>query len=195
VVSRRSAVGWAAFLGAFAALAVPAAADPFPPQLAAALTNFGNATSFHVVVDADGHHLEVDDVKPDKMHVYAMGGRLDAIEIGGDSYVKMGSSYRKFSIPGLGDQLSSINSVSDYVNARHDRLTVKDLGTTTVDGASMHAFAVARTSSEHSEKSPSTIYVAADGTIHQITQHTRYGMIVLTFSKYNQPLTIAAPAN
>ncbi len=191
----RSAIGPSLVLAAFAALATAAAADPFPPQLAAALTTFGNATSFHVTVDANGHHLEVDDVKPDKMHVYALGGKLDAIEIGADSYVKMGSSYRKFSIPGLGDQLGSINSVSDYVNARHDNLIVKDLGTSTVDGAPMHAFSVARTNSARAAKSPSTIYIAADGTIHEITQHTRFGMVTLTFSKYNQPVSIVAPAN
>jgi outer membrane lipoprotein-sorting protein len=109
--------------------------------------------------------------------------------------VRVGSRYRKFPVPGLSDTLDPIEKLSDLATSHANDFTVKDLGTSTVDGVAVHGFAVARANSARAAKSPSTIYVAADGTIHQITQHTRFGMITLTFSKFNAPMTIEAPAN
>jgi hypothetical protein len=183
----------AALAAAVAITNAAAAADPLPPPLASALANLASAKTFHVVVEAHGHTVQVDSVKPGRFHVTGVGGRLDAIEIGGTSYVKMGSTWHKFPVPGLSDTLDPIEKLNDLASSHASELTIKDLGTSTVDGAPMHGYSVARTASARALKSPSTFYIGADGVVHEITQHTRMGMVTLTFSNYNAPVTILAP--
>jgi len=182
-----------AFAVAIALAAGPAAADPLPPQLATALHNLSSATSFHVVIVAQGHAVTVDRVKPARFHILGAGGKFDALAIDGTTFVKVGSTWHRFPIPGLNDTLDPIQKLDDLAAAHANQLTVKDLGTSTVDGAPMHGYAVARANSAKAVKSPSSFYIGADGTVHQITQHTRFGMITLTFSNYNAPITITAP--
>jgi len=169
----------------------PAAADSMPTQLATAFANWAGASSFHVTVVAHGQEADIDYVKPGKMHATAHGGKLELIRIGGDTYVKTGSSWRKISFPGLDSITDPVAKANDYVTAHHDSLSVKDLGMTTVNGESLHEYAVLRASSS---KSPSNFYVGSDNLVHEITQHTRFGTITITVTKYNAPLTIEAPA-
>jgi hypothetical protein len=189
----RRTIAVLAFVAASALGSSPAAADPLPPPLATALANLSSAKTFHVVVEAHGHTVAVDSVKPGRFHVTGVGGHLDAIEIGGTSYVKLGSTWHKFPVPGLSDTLDPIEKLNDLATAHANELTIKDLGTSTIDGAPMHGYSIARTSSAKALKSPSSFFIGGDGMVHQITQHTRMGMVTLTFSNYNAPVTIVAP--
>ncbi|MGB8267422.1 MAG: hypothetical protein WCE44_13925 [Candidatus Velthaea sp.] len=168
----------------------PAPAGTFPPQLAAAFTNWVSATSFHVRSEAYGHEVNIDFVKPGKLHAVTGGGKLEIIRIDGDTYVKRDSAWHKFSFPGLDGILDPVAKINEYVTAHRETLTVTDVGLTTIDGASLHGYSVLR---ENVHKSPTIIYVGADNLIHEVTQHTRFGTVTVTVSNYNAPITIIAP--
>jgi hypothetical protein len=180
-----------AFCTLFALSTGAVLADPLPPQLATAFANFAGAKSYHMTVDAHGQHIDLDMVTPGKMHLTASGGRMpmEMIKIDSDTYMKLGGSWRKFSMPGMDAMVSSYVNVRALATDHGTDAKFTDLGMSAVDGAPMHAYEVL--SSPTSD--PTDIYVGADGMIHQMTVKGKNGPATMVFSAFNTPMTIVAP--
>ncbi len=164
----------------------PALADP-QSDIVNAVLAFGKLTSYHVTVTARGHEIDGDVVNPGKMHVTA--GPAEIIVIGKTSYVKVGSSWHEFTIPGMDRMFAPLTYAQNLGTHRAD-IVVTDLGEKTVDGTLLHAYSV-RTSADDK---PATVYVDASGTMRRVeVSSTEGGLAVVTFSNFNAPVTIAPP--
>jgi len=176
-----------AFFALFALSTGLAAADTLPPQLVAAFETFGNAKSYHMSVSDHGKQVEMDFVKPDRFHMTMSGGQMEIIKISDDTYMKMGGSWRKFSVPGMDKMMQSTTQFSAYSAHRED-IKVTDLGTATVDGTPTHEYGIANS------KTPddvTDVYIASDNTVRKMT--TKSGGVIL-ITNYNGAISIDPPA-
>jgi len=180
-----------AFCTLFALSTGAVLADPLPPQLATAFANLAGANSYHMSVNARGQQIDIDMVKPGKMHITMSGGKMamEMIKIDSDTYMKMGGSWRKFTFPGMDEMIKSYVNVRSLAADRPADATFTDLGMSAIDGVPMHEYEVV--SSPTSD--PADIYVGADGFIHDMTVKGKNGPATIVFSAYNAPVTIAAP--
>lgn len=173
---------WTLALIAFSA--APALASP-ASDVQGAMIMLGTAKSYHVTFTAKGKTGDIDVVKPDKMHVVMPP--MEMVKIGDTSYMKMGGTWRKFTIPGMSEQITSMYEGAIHkVSSHADDVVVTDLGSKVVDGASLHAYVV----KNKDAKEPTTVYI--DGRGEPARLETADGTVV-RFSKINDPIAIDAP--
>jgi hypothetical protein len=165
------------------AAAAPALADP-TADVKNAMIAFGNAKSFHVSAEAAGRNIEGDIVPPAKAHFIA--GPFEMITISGTTWVKTGGGWHQFTIPGMDRITVFVNGAIDTVRNPPADLVVTDLGTKTIDGATLHGYTI----SNKAGNSPSTIYLDGSGTLARVEAN---GGSVVRFSKFNAPLQIDPP--
>jgi hypothetical protein len=181
-----------AFFTLFALSTGLAAADTLPPPLAAAFAGFLDAKSFHATMQSTGQTVELDVVRPDKMHIVAAGGSMEMISISGNTYVKRGGSW--MTMPAIGAMANlltaPLSQLRTYTSAPKDDLRVSDLGNVIVNGVPTHGYAVGDV--DHPKNA--NIYVGSDGMIYQMTSNASHGGSI-TITKYNAPITIAAPVH
>jgi len=168
------------------ACAVPALATP-ADDVTNALAGFAGLTSYHFTVEASGKHAEGDWVAPDKMQMSMPP--MQMIHIGTTTWVLAGGHWMQLQADpssGMTGGLSEMRTMS----ANPKDVTVTDLGPKTVDGETMHAYSVVG----KGETTPAVIYVGSDGRVHRIEKTSAQGKTsIMTFSKFNQPVTIAPP--
>jgi hypothetical protein len=161
----------------------PALADP-ASEVKNAMIAFANAKSFHVSADAAGRNVEADIVPPAKAHFVA--GPFEMITISGTTWVKAGGSWNQFTIPGMDRITVFVNGAIDTVRNPPADMVVTDLGTRSIDGASLHGYTI----TNKAGTSPSTIYLNGSGLPVRVESS---GGSVVRFSKFNAPLEIDPP--
>ncbi len=164
-----------------------ALADP-TSDVKTAMTNLGNASSYHLTATAAGHTIAGDYVKPGKMH--AAFGPMEVIQVDGATYVKLRSTWHHFAIPGASRLEQPFSMAKGFSGSASSKIAVDDLGMKTVDGASLHAYLVKVAS--HPEKS-STVYVDSNAMPVRIEHTGSHGTEVVTLSNFNAPVSIVAP--
>ncbi len=174
-----------ALLALVALTTAPAIADP-KSDVTTALVGLSHATSFHFLAASHGHNIDGDVVNPGKLHV--VKPPVEVIIIGGTTYVKLKDAWHKFTIPGIDRMTGSVNYAQDFAKS-HGDLTVTDLGTKPVGGATLHAYSV---TSNHTKK-PVTVYLDASGTLVRMETTGSGDPSTITFSNFNAPVTIVAP--
>jgi hypothetical protein len=167
---------------------LPALADPATDAIRGAALKLATSSSYHVTIEAKGHEIEGDVVPPDKLHVTM--GPMEAIEIAKTTYVKMGGSWHEFTLPGIDRVTAPLDNARSYAKAAPSDITVSDLGMKTVDGLTAHAYLV---KGKEVGSTANTLYVDANGYLARIDSDTSDGTATILFTKYNAPLTIAAP--
>jgi hypothetical protein len=166
------------------ALAAPALADPVA-DVRGAMLALSRATSFHISATAtSGQDVEADFLPPAKAHFVA--GPVEIVTIAGTTWVKLAGSWRQFAIPGMDHVTGFVQGTIDTMRNPPDDMTVTDLGPKSVDGATLHAYAVASKSGGYAD----TVYLDRGGLLARIDTPSAG---VVRFSKYNQPLTIDPP--
>jgi hypothetical protein len=164
-------------------------ADP-TNDLKNAMINLSKATSFHVTASAQGHTMEGDIVRPNKMHITA--GPMEMINIDQTTYVKMGGTWREFTMPGMDRVMAPINNVQAFAERAksNPNISVSDLGMKTVDGVSYHAYLV---KDGDGSGSATTVYVDGNGYPARVDVTDSKGTQSVLFSNFNGPITIVAP--
>jgi hypothetical protein len=163
--------------------AAPALADP-TSDVKNAMIAFANAKSFHVSAEASGRNVEADIVPPAKAHFIA--GPFEMITISGTTWVKAGGSWHQFSVPGMDRITVFVNGAIDTVRNPPADLVVTDLGTKTIEGATLHGYTITNKAGD----SPSTVYLDGSGMLARVEGS---GGSVVRFSKFNAPLQIDPP--
>lgn len=169
---------------AFAALSTGlAAANPIPPGLKLALTNFYNAKTYHMSISGQGMAINVDVVNPNRTHTITAG--IETISIGPVSYTRMNGTWQKLAQPGpdFGDVRKHLPGMMDD----NPNVTVTDRGMTTVGGRTYHRYTYVTTDSPDLA---TTIDVGSDNEIYRLGYQ---GGLQVTLSKFNAPITITAP--
>jgi hypothetical protein len=159
------------------AFAMPALAGN---DLTNAAMNTVKQSSYHISITTAQGTEEGDVVNPDRMRMVSKNA--ETIVIGQTAYVKIGGSWRKMNVGGMGS--IQMNVAQALAKNRAD-YTSTDLGMKVVDGALMHAFRV----SNSKTKRVDTIYVDSSGRMARVEA----GSSVIRFSKFNEPVTITAP--
>jgi hypothetical protein len=166
------------------ALAAPAAATPLS-DVSSAMMAIGQAKTFHIAFTSHGQSGDVDIVQPGKAHLTF--GPIEVITIESATYVKMGGSWRQYTIPGVDRITGMYESVIRRASHPTAEMTVVDLGSKTVDGIVLHAY----TFKHKDESVPTTLYL--DGKGLPALVETDDGSMI-RFSNINSPITINAPA-
>ena len=163
--------------------AAPALADP-TADVKNAMISFANAKSFHVSADDAGKNVEADIVPPAKAHFVA--GPFELITISGTTWVKAGGSWHQFAIPGIDRITVFVTGAIDTVRNPPADMVVTDLGTKSIDGATLHGYTIANKAGA----SPRTIYLDGSGNLARVESSSGG---VVRFSKFNAPLDISPP--
>ena len=122
------------------ALAAPALATP-TDDVKNAFIGFGQLTSYHFAVEANGKSGEGDVVVPDKMQMTF--GPTKIIHIGTSTWVFVGGHWMQ--MPGTADSMGRMTgglSAAQSYAANPKDITVTDLGTKSVDGETLHLYSV-----------------------------------------------------
>jgi hypothetical protein len=153
-----------------------------------AIMAFGKLSSYHVEATiGKDHEISGDVVNPGRMHVSA--GPAEMIVIDKTTYVKMGSTWREFTLPGI-DRMFSPLTYTQRLAAHRADVTVTDLGPKVVAGEPLHAYAVKSTAVDK----PATLYLDPSGTLTRVEVAGASGDIdAITFSNFNGPISIVAP--
>ncbi len=172
-----------------AATATTARADA-TGDLKNAMINLSKASAFHVTASIQGHTVEGDIVKPNKMHVTA--GPMEMIVIDKTTYIKMQGTWHQFPMPGADRMTAPLAYAQDFAEkARtNPNINVSDLGMKTVDGTAYHAYLV---KDSDGSGSATTVYVDANGYPARMDVTDTRGTQTVTFSNFNGPITIDAP--
>jgi len=169
------------------ALAAPALATP-TDDVKNAFIGFGQLTSYHFAVEANGKSGEGDVVVPDKMQMTF--GPTKIIHIGTSTWVFVGGHWMQ--MPGAADSMGRMTgglSAAQSYAANPKDVTVTDLGTKSVDGETLHLYSV----QNKGNSTPSTVYVGSDGRVHRIDTESQGKVSIVRFSMFNESITIAAP--
>jgi hypothetical protein len=178
------------FLIATAALVLASATSAFATpsdDVANAFMSLGTATSYHMAIQTSrGQTMDADVAKPNKMHVTM--AQMEMISVAGGTYVKVNGNWMKLptAIPQM--QSPAFNYVQTLTNSKPSDVTVDDLGSKSVDGATYHAYKVTS-----KEGKPATMYVDGSGVIARIDVTDQSGTSIVRFSKFNAPVSIEAP--
>lgn len=173
-----------------AAFALPAAADlPAVLQNAALLTA---KSSYHITITqtvgaqtmkSEG---DIQTVAPMKMRMTnsgTPGGPIEMIIIAPNSYVKLGSApWKKY--PGNPSDFAQMD-ISNLIKKDKDDYTVTDIGMQMKGGQMLHGYKVVKKTGNSTQ----TIYLDSAGRMSRLEADT----MVMTFSNYGEPLSIAAP--
>ena len=163
--------------------AAPAWADP-KSDLASSMIQFSKATSFHMSATSRGKTVEVDMVKPGKVHIVV--APMEMIKIDNTMYVKMGGTWRQFTLPGMDRIADMYQGALDKSTHPTDDMVVVDLGMKTVEGATLHAYTI----KNKGDTGPTTLYIDDKGFPARV--ETSDGSVV-RFSNINGPIAINAP--
>jgi outer membrane lipoprotein-sorting protein len=173
------------------ALTAPALADA-TADATKALIGFGRLSSYHMSMSTPtGQTLEIDVVNPNKMHFTT--GSMQMIRIDDNSWVYVNG--RWMAVPAMAaGQMSQMaggamaaRTLSDH--AQH--VTVTDLGAKSVGGETLHAYGV----KDPDTATTSTIYVGADGYVHQMDVVDGRGRTsTIHISQFNQKIAIDPPS-
>jgi hypothetical protein len=161
----------------------PALADP-ASDVRGAMLALAKATSFHISATAGGQDVEADFLPPAKAHFVA--GPVEVITVAGTTWVKLGGSWRQFTVPGMDRITGFVQGTIDTLRNPPDDLVVNDLGMKSVDGTTLHAYTVASKSGGYTN----TVYLDRSGLLARIDAPNAS---VVRFSKFNAPLTIDPP--
>jgi len=175
-------------LALFLAAATPAAALATPTDdVVNAFTKMGTASSYHMAIQSAQGSMDIDMVPPDKMHM--MGAHVEMIRIGGATYVKVNGNWMKLpaAMPQMQQQMGAVSYVQSVGN-NAKQAKVEDLGSRSLDGATYHAYKVTG-----QDAKPATLYVDGSGYPARVDVVEEKGTSTVRFSKYNAPMTIAAP--
>jgi hypothetical protein len=171
-----------AVLALVAVSSAPAFADA-TGDLKNAAANFMKLTSYHIdVAGSHGPVAQADVVPPSRVH--AIVPHAETILVDSTLYIKVHGSWHQFQMHGpskLFDQPNYSKMVLDHVRD----VDAKDLGMRTVDGASLHAYSVTNPKSHKTD----TVFLDNGGRITRVEGRGA----VITISKFNTPMTIAAP--
>lgn len=147
----------------------------------------GAATSYHVAIQARGQTMDIDMLKPNKIHM--MTAQMEMISIAGAAYVKVNGTWMKLPAA-MPQQMQNVGFgyVQTLANSKPNDVTVEDLGPKSVDGATYHAYKVTP-----KDGKVSNVYLDGSGVIARCDVTDRSGTSIIRFSKFNAPISIDAP--
>lgn len=147
----------------------------------------GAATSYHIAIQARGQAMDIDMVKPNKMHM--TNGQMEMISIAGAAYVKANGNWMK--LPAAMPQQmqnAGFGYVQTLADSKPNDVAVEDLGAKSVDGATYHAYKVTP-----KDGKVSNVYLDGSGVIARCDVTDQTGTSIIRFSKFNAPISIDAP--
>jgi hypothetical protein len=160
----------------------PALADPLGDVKAAFAKLAATKTYKISATPPNGPAVTGEVVNPDDSHM--MIGPMEIIIIRNTTYTKMGGSWTKQTASASSGGASPMALATPGPDA-----VVRDLGTKTVGGVSLHAYSM--------QKSPSapvaTVFIDGNGLPARIESAAARGNMVMQLSDFNAPITIVAP--
>lgn len=148
---------------------------------------FLNAKSWHAEEHfSNGRTVLVDFSAPERWRIEPSPGMTELV-IGGDVYLVRNGKATK--MPFGGFMISRMIKHFQFAADAEVKKTAQDLGTQTLNGRTVHVY----TYTVHGV--PATLYVGDDSLPVQDVVKDSSVTTVITYSKYNEPLTIEAPAS
>ena len=167
------------------ALAAPALATP-TDDVKNAFIGFGQLTSYHFAVEANGKSGEGDVVVPDKMQMTFGPTKI----IGTSTWVFVSGHWMQ--MPGTADSMGrmtgGLSAAQSYAAANPKDITVTDLYEKR-RRRTLHLYSVqnkGNSTPEHGD-------VGSDGRVHRIDTESQGKVSIVRFSMFNESITIAAP--
>jgi hypothetical protein len=167
-------------------LSTVALADAYG-DLQKAQAAFLNAKSWHAEEHfSNGKSVTVDFSAPDHWRIQPTPTMTEVV-IGNDVYMIQGG--RSMKMPMGGMMISRMIKQFQVSDDPEVKKTAQDLGTQTLDGRTVHVYSYA----VHGV--PETIYLGDDSLPVQAVVKNSSVTTVVTYSKYNETITIEAPAS
>jgi hypothetical protein len=171
-----------AFLALIVLTMAPALADTMS-DVKAAFAKLAAAKTYKIsATPPSGPAVKGEVVNPGDSHMTI--GPMEIIIIGNTTYTNMGGSWTKQTAAGISAGESPMAIATPGPDA-----VVRDLGTKTVGGVSLHAYSM-----QKSARAPvATVYIDGHGLPVRIESATARGSMVMQLSDFNAPITIVAP--
>jgi hypothetical protein len=167
-------------------LSSAALADAYS-DLVKAQAAFLNAKSWHAEEHfSDGKLITVDYLAPDHWRIQPTPTMTEVV-IGNDVYMIQGGRSMKMPMGGL--MISRMIKQFQVSADPEVKQSARDLGTQTLDGRTVHVYSY----SVHGV--PETLYLGDDSLPVQAVVKSSSVTTVVNYSKYNEPITIEAPAS
>jgi len=177
-----------ALAAALAALPLPTLADASSDVLAAG-KNFAALTSWHADETFNNSSISVDFAAPDRFRLQTPGGTQYVI--GSDIYVTIGGHTMKLPVPQVGSMIAQLRSPGQAATFTKTH-AVKDLGASSVGGVPTHAYGFDDTT--QGITTHNVIDIGPKQLPYRMTVNSDRGKAVITYSKFNVPVTIEPPA-
>ncbi len=173
---------------AVAALPLPIRADASSDVLAAG-KNFAALKSWHADETFNKSSIGVDFAAPDRFRLQMPTGTQYVI--GSDIYVTVGGHTMKLPVPQVGSMIAQLRSPGQAATFAKTH-AVKDLGASSVGGVPTHAYGFDDTTEGISTHN--VLDVGPKQLPYRMTVNSNRGKVVITYSKFNVPVTIEPPA-
>jgi hypothetical protein len=170
-------------------MALPAAANPTADMVAMGRA-YAAAKSFHADMrTADGRTMSIDAVLPDKFHETM--GPMEIIFIGGQGYMKQGSSWSKLpmAMPMMRRAFAMAQPSGSYDPAKQSDYTISYMGSETVNGVAASHYRV----QSKSNKQPVDMWIGANHLPARIVAQGDRGPVTIDYSQWNAVPDITAP--
>jgi hypothetical protein len=185
-LSRRFVCALAA--SAVAALPLPIRADATSDVLAAG-KNFAALTSWHAESSAQGQSIGVDFSAPDRFRIETPAGTQYVI--GSEMYVTVAGHTMKLAIPQAASMIAQFRSPGQAATFTKTH-AVKDLGASSVGDVQTHAYGFDDTT--QGITTHNVLDVGPKQLPYRMTVNSDRGKVIITYSKFNVPVTIQPPA-
>jgi hypothetical protein len=172
---------------AVAALPLPIRADAASDVLAAG-KNFAALKSWHADETSEGHSIGVDFSAPDRFRIQTPAGTQYVI--GTEMYVTVAGHTMKLAIPQVASMIAQFRSPGQAATFTKSH-AVTDLGNSTVGGVPTHAYGFDDTT--EGITTHNVLDVGPKALPYRMTVHSNRGNAVITYSKFNVPVTIEPP--
>jgi hypothetical protein len=166
---------------------VPASADS-TGDMVAVMQAFAGVHSYHTdITTPKGQVLSMDVVQPDKVHM-TMGGRMQMITIGGDTWMNMNGSWQHLPMANpMAQRPMDMAHNAGMQGAGPSDYAITDLGPTMLDGVPAHKYHMAG-------KTGDTVDMWVSENLPLQVQATgKDGTATIKYSKYNSVPDIAPP--
>jgi hypothetical protein len=170
------------------ALPLPILADPTSDVLAAG-KNFAALKSWHADESSEGHAIGVDFSAPDRFRIQTPAGTQYVI--GSAMYVTVAGHTMKLAIPQVASMIAQFRSPGQAATFAKSH-PVTDLGNSSVGGVATHAYGFDDTT--EGITTHNVLDVGPKQLPYRMTVTSDHGKAVITYGKFNVPVTIEPPA-
>jgi hypothetical protein len=173
---------------AAAAVPLPIRADATSDVLVAG-KNFAALTSWHADETFNNSSIAVDFAAPDRFRLQMPTGTQYVI--GSDIYVTVGGHTMKLPVPQVGPMIAQLRSPGEAATFAKTHV-IKDLGTSSVAGVPTHAYGFDDTT--EGITTHNVLDIGPKQLPYRMTVNSSRGKVVITYGKFNVPVTIQPPA-